>query len=364
MTDIGVSDFWAVVPAGGVGSRLWPLSRADAPKFLIDVTSSGRSMLQQAWDRLKPVCGERFLVVTGTRYGDAVRRQLPQVPSEQILLEPSPKESMAAIGLAAALLERRDPSIVMGSFPSDHVIPSANALRSCILEAINVARTGRLAIIGITPTYATSGLGYVQFGEPINIDGAPSAHRVVSFKEKPDPDTAKSYVDSGFRWNAGMWICRVSVLLDMLAKYQPVLAGRLRTIAAEPARMGELWEDLTRIVIDDAIAIPGTSDGLVFGVPGDFAWDDVGDYSALASTLPPHPDNPNLGVLGEASSVVALDATGLVAPRSGRTIAIAGVEDIVVVDTDDVLLVTSIQHAQGVKAIVDTLRIRARDDLA
>ncbi len=363
MTDVDVSDFWAVVPAGGVGSRLWPLSRAEAPKFLIDVTSSGRSMLQQTWDRLRPVCGERFLVVTGTRYGDAVQGQLPDLSADQILLEPSPRESMAAIGLAAAFLERRSPSIVMGSFPSDHLIPNADALRSCVIEAISIARTERLAIIGIRPSYPTPGLGYVRFGEPVSIDGAPSARRVASFKEKPGPDVAKSYVDAGFRWNAGMWICRVSVLLDMLAKYQPALAAGLRAIAAEPARMGELWHGLTRIVIDEAIAIPGTSDGLVFGVPGDFAWDDVGDYSALASTLPTHPASPNLRVLGEADSVIALDATGLVAPRSGRTIAVAGVEDIVIVDTDDILLVTSIQRAQEVKAIVDTLRTRARDDL-
>lgn len=363
MMDIGVSDFWAVVPAGGLGSRLWPLSRADAPKFLIDVTGSGRSMLQGAWDRLTPVCGGRFLVVTGTRHGEAVKRQLPQVPAEQILLEPSPKESMAAIGLAAALLERRSPSIIMGSFPSDHVIPSAGSLRSCVLEAINIARTDRLAIIGIRPSYPTPGLGYVQFGESVEIEGAPSAQRVVSFTEKPDLEAAKSYIASGFRWNAGMWICRVSVLLDMLAMYQPALAATLRKIAAEPARIDELWKSLARIVIDEAIAIPGTSDGLVFGVPGDFAWDDVGDYSALASTLPPHPNSPDLGVLGKADSVVALDTTGLVAPRSGRTIVIAGVEDIVVVDTDDVLLVTSIPRAQEVKVIVDNLRIQARDDL-
>ena len=349
---------WAVVPAGGAGTRLWPLSRSSSPKFLHDLTGAGRTLLQQTWDRLAPVVGDQVLVVTGVAHQDAVRRQLPDLAADRVLAEPAPRDSMAAIGLAAAIIERTDPDAVIGSFAADHVITSPDAFAACVREAAAVAATGLLVTIGIEPTHPATGFGYIHAGE--GIDGFPTARAVRSFVEKPSADKAEAYLATGeYRWNAGMFVCRVSVLLDLLAENHAELASGLRAIAAEPDRLEEIWPDLTKIAIDHAVAEPAGAAGKVAVVPGDFGWTDVGDYAALAELLPAREDG--LRVLGRGS-VLSADATGLVVPHD-RTIAVLGLEDVVVVDTGDALLVTTTAHAQQVKGIVDALKQDGRTDL-
>ncbi len=159
-----IPGFWAVVPAGGAGTRLWPLSRAAHPKFLLDLTGSGRSLLQTTVDRLEPLTAERVVVVTGAAHADAVRAQLPGFGPSQVLAEPSPRDSMAAIGLAAAVVERLDPDAVIGSFAADHVIPDQGAFEAVIREAASVARDGHLVTIGVEPTWPATGFGYIRAG--------------------------------------------------------------------------------------------------------------------------------------------------------------------------------------------------------
>jgi mannose-1-phosphate guanylyltransferase len=357
-------DFWAVVPAGGAGTRLWPLSRSGSPKFLHDLTGSGRTLLQGTADRLAPLCQDRLLVVTGVRHAAAVREQLPELPADRVVAEPSPRDSMPAIGLAAALLERRDPDAVLGSFAADHVIADQDSFRACVREAIAVARQGYLVTIGVEPTFPAVGFGYIRQGGPLTIDGAPRAHAVTAFVEKPDAETAKEYVDSGeYRWNAGMFVVRASVLLDLLTCYQPRLAENLRGIAAEPAILETRWPDLTKIAIDHAVAEPAATDGRVAVIPGDFSWDDVGDFASLAKLLPDAADLPGSKVLGDSHNALMHEATGVVAPMSGRLVATLGLEDIVVIDTPDALLVTTRERAQDVKQIVDRLKASGREDL-
>ena len=355
-------DLWAVVPAGGSGTRLWPLSRAAAPKFLLDLTGSGRSLLQQTVDRLEPLVGERVVVVTGRAHADAVREQLPGLPGDAVLAEPSRKDSMAAIGLAAAILERRDPAALVGSFAADHAIRDEDGLRACVSEAAAVARTGLIVTIGIEPSRPSTGFGYLRVGD--RLDGFPTARVVRTFVEKPDQATAEEYVASGdYRWNAGMFVARVDVLLDQLAVRHPDLAAGLRAIAAEPARLDELWPGLTRIAIDHAVAEPAAEAGLMATVPGDFGWDDVGDFASLAGLLPPPADGPDgLRVVGRGDLVLSVAATGLVVPHE-RTVAVVGLEDVVVVDTGDALLVTTYDAAQRVREIVEQLESAGRDDL-
>ena len=144
--------FWGVIPAGGSGTRLWPLSRRSSPKFLHDLSGSGHSLLQDTVSRLTPLAGDRVMVVTGVRHAEAVRAQLPDLPSDQVLVEPGPRDSMPAIGLAAAVLERRDPDAVLGSFAADHVIGDPEAFRGCVREAVAAAASGALVTLGITPT--------------------------------------------------------------------------------------------------------------------------------------------------------------------------------------------------------------------
>ncbi len=359
--------FYAVVPAGGAGTRLWPLSRAGHPKFLHDLTGTGATLLQSTWARLAPLA-EAVLVVTGTAHAAAVARQLPGLAEAGLLVEPSPRDSTAAIGLAAALVARRDPEAVIGSFAADHVIGDQAVFAAAVAEAVAVARTGRLVTVGITPTFAATGFGYVRAGGGLDVPGAPSALQVTEFVEKPDAPTAAAYLDGGEHlWNAGMFVVRARTLLDLLGEHQPGLAAGLDTIAEAwdgPAReqvLGEVWATLPKIAIDYAVAEPAAAAGRVAVVPGRFGWDDIGDFDALATLLPA--DGSGVQVLGDAGQVVCADARALVVPASGRLVAVLGLDDVVVVDTPDAVLVTTRARAQEVKSVVDALRAAGRTEL-
>jgi mannose-1-phosphate guanylyltransferase len=358
MSDI--AGFWAVIPAGGAGTRLWPLSRADHPKFLHDLTGSGASLLQETLDRVTPLAGDRVVVVTGVAHAVAVREQLPSLRGEQVLAEPAPRDSMAAIGLAAAVVEAKDPEAVIGSFAADHVIPDAAAFQACVAEAVEVAREGLVVTIGIEPTHPSTGFGYIQMGT--RISGAATARRVRQFVEKPDARRAAAYLSTGeFRWNAGMFVVRAATLLDLLHRWHPELADGVRAIAAAPERLDEIWPTLEKIAIDHAVAEPASDIGVVAVVPGDFAWDDIGDFSSLAALLPEPAEGPR--ILGDAALVHSVDSTGLVSPRGGRPIAVVGLEDVVVIDSGDAVLVTTRERAQDVKKVVEQLKELGRTDL-
>jgi mannose-1-phosphate guanylyltransferase len=354
--------FWAVIPAGGAGTRLWPVSRAGSPKFLHDLTGSGRSLLQATWDRVDPLTGGRVLVVTGQAHVDAVRSQLPDLAGAQLLAEPSPRDSMAAIGWAAAVLESRDPEAVLGSFAADHVIGDAETFRQCVRDAVDAAAGGQVVTIGITPTHPATGFGYIEVGEPLE---GTAARQVVQFVEKPDRERAQAYLATGrFRWNAGMFVVRASVLLDLLSQWHPDLASGLRALAADPSRLEELWPTLERIAIDHAVAEPASRIGRVAVVPGEFDWDDVGDFASLGALLAEAPGMPGVRVLGDPAQVRATGSTGVVVPSSGRLVAVVGMDDVVVVDTPDAVLVVPRDRAQEVKRVVDALKAEGRTDLA
>jgi len=359
-----IDGFWAVIPAGGAGTRLWPLSRAASPKFLHDLTGTGRSLLQSTWDRLTPVAGARVVVVAGSAHAAAVRTQLPSVAAADVLVEPGPRDSMPAIGLAAAVIARRDPDAVIGSFAADHAIGDLGAFHDCVREAVAVARTGHLVTLGVAPTGPATAFGYIRQGGVLGTPGAPSARAVAEFVEKPDAETAQRYLENGeYLWNAGMFVVRANVLMDLLAQYQPGLARGLRDVAADPERLAEVWPTLTRIAIDHAVAEPAAADGRVAVVPASFGWDDVGDFASLARLLADSTEHPGLKVLGAADSVLARDSTGLVVAGGQRLVALVGVDDLVVVDTPDALLVMRRDRAQEVKAVVEQLKETGRADL-
>ena len=352
-----IDNFWAVIPAGGAGTRLWPLSRSTAPKFLRDLTGSGRSLLQETHDRLAPLVGDRFLVVTGAAHVDAVLEQLPALGAGGVLAEPAPRDSMAAIGLAAAVLERRDPDAVMGSFAADHVITRAKKFTEAVRTAAAVARDGRLVTIGIQPTFASSAYGYIHASGPLA--GYDDVGAVDSFVEKPSVEVAQGYLTSGgYRWNAGMFVVRPTVLLDLLATWHPEFAAGLRKIAADPESIGEVWPTLPQIALDNAVAEPAAAAGRVAVVPAEFGWDDVGDFDSLATLLDAAltVDSEGPTVLGDHRLVKSIDSSGLVVPNSGRVVAVVGLDDIVVVDTPDAVLVTTRAHAQQVKQLVAGLQ--------
>lgn len=358
MSENHLDRFWAVIPAGGAGTRLWPLSRAARPKFLHDLTGSGRTLLQQTWDRLVPLVADRTMVITGRAHRDSVVEQLDQMNPDHVVAEPSPRDSMAAIGLAAALLEKRDPNAVMGAFAADHVITDPEEFRRIVSRAVEVAADDWLVTIGIDPTHPATGFGYIAVGDPLAHEGA---HVVREFVEKPSAEVAAGYIDAGYRWNAGMFVVRPTVLLDLLAETHPEFAAQLRAIAWNPMLLLRDWPKFPKISVDHAVAEPAAAAGRVAVVPGAFGWDDVGDYAALRSIQPD--DASGVQVLGDASRVQSLDSDALVVPTGERTIVLVGVEDLVVVDTPDAVLVTTRERAQDVKQAVDLLKESGHEDL-
>ena len=357
---------YAVIPAGGSGTRLWPLSRAGHPKFLHPLTGTDASLLQATAERLAPLSGpEGTFVVTGVAHAAAVARQLVGVPEDNILVEPSPRDSCAAIALAAAVIARRDPEAIMGSFAADHLIADGAGYVEVVKQAMAGAATGLLMTVGIQPTRPETGYGYLQCGGPV---GAGPVVKVEEFKEKPAYDVAEAYVKSGnYLWNASMFVWRVDVFLTELARQQPQLHAGVQRIAAAwdgPDReevLGEVWPTLPRISVDYAVMEGAAAAGKVGTVSGDFGWNDVGDFHTLGEVL--SADVAGNVILGHAGDdkpgVVLRDAEGLViVPQTGRLIAALGVRDLIIVDTEDAVLVCPRDRAQEVKAIVDDLKSR------
>ncbi|KAJ3787276.1 nucleotide-diphospho-sugar transferase [Lentinula aff. detonsa] len=355
-----IPGFYVVIPAGGAGTRLWPLSREGHPKFLLDLTLKGRSLIQATWDRLLPLTSaSRTTIVAGPSHVSSIREQLPDLLSENLFCEPTAKDSMAAIGLAAAILAHRDPDAVIGSFAADHMISGDDAFLAAVAEAVEVARNDYLVTIGIAPSHPSTAFGYIRLGEPINIKNAPNARLVSSFKEKPDARTAAAYIATGkYRWNAGMFVMKAVTLLKFLEEYKPEMSEGLRKIGAvwddEKERnviLEKLWPELEKIPIDNAVAEPAAEVGRVAVVPATFGWDDVGDFSSLSDLLPAEANQPR--VLGDPSLVLTDQvAGGIVVPGSGRLISCLGVDDLVIVDMPDCLLVTTRARSQEVKRIV------------
>jgi mannose-1-phosphate guanylyltransferase len=348
-----LTHFWAVIPAGGAGTRLWPLSRAGEPKFLHDLTGSGRSLLQTTRDRLAPLVDDRVLVVTGVAHRPAVVEQLSELDPARIIAEPAPRDSMAAIGLAAALLELEDPDAVMGSFAADHVVTDPDAFLDCVRLAEAVARDGWLVTIGIEPSYPATGFGYIHTGA--EMAEHPGAFVATQFVEKPVAEVAARYCAAGdYRWNAGIFVVRPGVLLDLLALTDPDFAAALRAIAAAPETLDAVWSTLPKIALDHAVAEPAADAGRVAVVPGSFGWDDIGDFASLHTLL--RDETEGMTVLGDPRMVRSIDASGLVVAGTHRMVAIVGLDDVVVVDTGDAILVTTTDRAQDVKAIVEELK--------
>lgn len=348
-----MSGFHAIVPAGGAGTRLWPLSRAERPKFLLDLTGAGRSLLQQTWDRLVPLTGPCHVhVVTGRAHADAVAAQLPQA---RVLAEPSARDSMPAIGLAVALIAEREPEAVVGSFAADHLISDVARFHSAVDEAVAAAQTGKIVTIGLRPTSASTAFGYIDAGAPLS--GLSTALEVRRFVEKPDATTAAEYVASGtYWWNAGMFVMRCDVLLGHLERLHPPLHEGLRAIAAawetehRDAVLERWWPRLTQIAIDHAVAEPVSLDGGVAVIPGDFDWTDLGDFATLAAHA-------------SSDDAVWVDGNGFVAARTGQAVSVVGIEDAVVVVTEDAVLVTNRSSAQQVKDVPRAWGDRDRTDL-
>ena len=357
-------DLHVIVPAGGAGSRLWPLSRQGAPKFLIDLTGSGRSLLQATVERLEPLAVQT-LIVTGAAHEAAVRGQ---VPAADVVVEPSMRGTMGAIGLAAAIIQEKYGDVVVGSFAADHLIQDEEAFRDAVRAAVDSARSGYVATIGITPEGPSTAYGYIHAGGEPALEGEISsaggeARAVESFVEKPDGATAAEYVATGeYFWNAGMFVAKTSVLLGALERFHPEIADPLKELArrwddprAREAAINEYWEPLPNAVIDRAIAEPLAAEQGVTVVPVDMGWSDVGDYASLADVIDRTKLSSQISPGGTAQQTLTIDSPESLIYTHSKPVVVVGVPQAVVVEMEDVILVTQASASQQVKSAVDAL---------
>jgi mannose-1-phosphate guanylyltransferase len=356
---------YSTILAGGSGTRLWPLSRACSPKFFHPLTGTDRSLLQATVDRLGPLSpAERIYVVTGTAHATEIARQLPGVPAGNILVEPAPRDSCAAVSLAAAVLARRDPGAIMAAFSADHLIGDQPRFTQVIEQAARAAADGYLTTVGIRPLHAEVRFGYLRVGEPLRAE----ARTVAEFREKPSREVAAGYLESGqYLWNAGIFVFAVAVFLAELARQRPALHEGISRIAAawdspdRDAVLGEVWPGLEKISVDYGVFEGAAAAGKVATIPADMPWSDVGDFDSLGESLPTD-ESGNLLIAGRSELITRDVKDAVIVSTTDRVVAVVGLDNVVVVDTPDATLVCDRSRAQEVKQIVEELRARGLED--
>jgi mannose-1-phosphate guanylyltransferase len=362
--DIGEQGFWAVIPAGGSGTRLWPLSRSANPKFLLPLLGE-RSLLQQTRYRLADLCPpERTFVVCGPAHAASIARQVPEIPAGNLLVEPAPRGSSPAIGLAAALIAQRDRNAIMGSFAADHEVREIAAFVSAVRTAIQAANDGWLVTIGLTPTRPETGYGYIERTDEVVVETeGGTAFRTARFVEKPDLERATEYVESGkFLWNASMFIWKAQTLLDEMEQLQPELLVGITRIAAAwgtPAQervTAEVWSTLPESTIDQGIMEHASK---VAVVPAEMGWSDVGDWHGLGELI----EHDSVGNSVHGDIIQFETRNSVIWSETDRLVALVGLTNTVVVDTDDALLVVDRARAQDVRQIVEQLKQLRRHEL-
>lgn len=352
-----IDHLWAVIPAGGSGTRLWPLSRAARPKFLLPLLGS-RSLIQQTFDRVATLTPpDQIVVVCGPAHAAAIARQLPELPEDNIIIEPSPNGTGPALALANALIQKVDPLAIMASFAADHDVIDLAAFQAAVRTAVATAQMGDLVTIGLTPTRAETGYGYIERTEDVRAETTTgTAYRAARFVEKPDKTTAEEYVASGrFLWNASMFIWRVDSLASELRQLQPLILAGVTDIADSWGKrerervLAQTWNSLPNITIDVGVMEHAQR---VAVVPSEMGWSDVGDWHGLGELLAQ--DAQGNAINGD---LVQIDTTNSVVWSSGhRKIATIGIDNVVIVDTPDALLVVDRNRGQDVKLVVDRLK--------
>lgn len=357
-----VSELKAIIMAGGSGTRFWPLSRKYRPKQLLSLFGE-RSLLQEAVGRVVPLCGwEGVWVVTGENIASAVAGQLPQLPREQLLVEPVGRDTAACVGWAAWRLLARGENPVLAVLPADHWVGDEEAFRRVIQAAAGLASQGEyLVTVGITPTGPETGYGYLEIAEEMGKQEGVRCFRLRRFVEKPNMETARAYVASGrFRWNAGIFVFTAAAVATAIRTHLPELASGLDALVADVQRLGEQaalakhYPGLVRISLDFGVMEKASN---ILAVDGVFPWHDVGSFAAVAQLLPKQEAGVKVG------PSMSLDTKDSVLLSSGPLVATVGVEGLVVVATPDAVLVTTVEQAQRVKELVELMEKRGMEQL-
>jgi mannose-1-phosphate guanylyltransferase len=351
---------YVLVLSGGAGTRLWPLSRRDRPKQFLELLGE-RSLLQDTVDRVAEfVPNERIFVVAPPEHRALVHEQLPEMPADHLVVEPYPRGNAAAIGLAMAALAAFDPDAVVAVLPSDHVVGNRAQFRKVLIAATAAAERGHLVTLGITPERADTGFGYIEAGERLEVEAPVEVRAVKRFVEKPKREAAEKMVAAGGHyWNAGMFVWRVEEVLRAYEKHLPKTAAAitaLRDAIGSPryeSVLTEVWEETDRTTVDYGIAEKADN---VAVVPADIGWQDVGSWARLAEIV-------SEGRNWASGDLVAEGASDNYIWAPGKTVALIGVEGLVVVDTEDALLITAKDSSEEVKTIVDRLKREQREDL-
>lgn len=353
---------YAVLMAGGSGTRFWPASRASRPKQLIRL-SGPRTLIQQTYDRVQPLVGpERTLVVTGRAHARAVGQQLPDLPRRNVLVEPCGRNTAACAALAAGEVLARDPDGVIVLFPADHVIIDTDRWQRLVRAGWQLA-SERNAVVtfGLEPNRPETGFGYIKLGKDLSEAPVFGLHEVDEFVEKPVLERAKAFVASGqYLWNSGVFVLRAKRLLDLICEHVPQVGAAVGRLVKTGARgraklIADLYPALPAVSLDGGVMEKAS--GLVV-LRASVGWSDVGSWSALNEVLPA--DERGNVMLGPA---LALDSSNCVLYSSGATIAALGVSDLVVVQTPDAILVCPKSRAQEVRDVVERLKQAKKDDL-
>ena len=357
------ASFYPVILAGGRGTRFWPLSRKRRAKQMLALDGD-RTMIQQTVERLRPLAPEPcFWVISNQDLRDGIARQVAQLDRRQIIAEPVGRNTAPAIGLAAFILLRRDPDAVIGMFPSDHVIANPANFRKNIQAAVRMAtEDGCIVVLGIRPTRPETGYGYIEAGEKL----PGGIRRVRRFTEKPNLVRAEEFVAAGnYFWNSGMFVWSAQTLANALREHLSETAPYLEKIAAAygtkkfESTFRQLYPKCENISVDYAVLEPRSAKGEhasnLYCIPADFAWNDLGSWAALYEhRARGGRPGENVNVI-QAEKSFALNADGNYIHAPGKFVAAVGVKNLVIVETDDALLVTSREHAQDVGKVVQYL---------
>lgn len=349
--------YYAMIMAGGGGTRLWPKSRGNTPKQLLPLVED-QSMFRVSVERLAPLFPpENIYIVTGRRYIDALRADAPGIPAENFIAEPSARNSGPAAALGLTVIRQRDPDAVVAILTADHHIAYKDKFRSVLRAAYDVAAQGQIVTLGISPSFPSTGFGYIRRGERLgDFDGFETYHS-QGFAEKPNLETAVQFLQSGdYSWNSGMFIWKASQGLDEFRRQQPEMAAQFEALAPHvgssdfDATLDAMWEHIQSISLDYAV-MEGAQNMAV--IPVDIGWSDVGAWDALFGVL--ECDTDGNCHKGRSDPPIMIDTRNTLVYADKLTVTI-GVENLIVVDADDVLMICHRDHAQDVKKVVDHLR--------
>lgn len=356
------SDFshaYAVIMAGGGGTRLWPLSRREKPKQLLPLIGQ-ETLFQSTVKRLEGLFPpERILVVTVEDQAQEMKGQAPELPDENYLIEPAPRGTASVVGLAAMALQKRDPDASMAILPSDHFIRNVDLFHYLLKAAFDVAEHRYLVTLGITPTFPSTAYGYIQQGAVLGGGYKYPVYEVKSFKEKPNEATAQQMLRSGdHSWNSGMFIWRVDAILDEIHRQMPKLKSELEKIGdswgtpRQQETLAKIWRDVKYETVD--YGIMEKAEKVAVLPAGGLGWSDVGSWSSLFEVLLPDMSG---NIATNATSHLALETNNtLVYGGADRLIVTIGVDDMIVVETGDALLICKMDQSQKVKDVVEHLK--------